>query len=146
MTTRRNALKLFGMAPLGAKKASQAIVEKLAGDATMQQLAGISAMPSGAQDTCNPSPVSGRDWKDKLKAWFRLKQPIPSWHEDEIRRQHQFVVALDVDIAAKKSWSMSVKIITQRERNVQRTLKNLERNIWLDDQKQEFYERYGIWL
>lgn len=141
MTTRRDALKLFGMAPVIGKK----LAAKLATDATTGQLANIAAVPQGSPSP--GSPVGGpRDWKIKLKEWLKLNEPMPTWYEETVRVRCQYVGSFDVDIAAKKSWSMAVKVITQRERNVQRELKAMERNMWYDDRRDEFYEKWGIWL
>lgn len=139
---RRGALKLFGMAPVMTKK----LAGKLASDAAIGQLAGISAVNHGSPSE-GVAPSGGpHDWKVKLKQWLKLKEPIPAWWEDNIRARCQFVHSIDIDIANKKSWSMAVKVATQRERNVQRELKALERNMWLDDQRDAFYEKWGIWL
>lgn len=143
---RRGALKLFGMAPVMTKK----LAGKLASDAATGQLSGISAVHHGPPHHVPPSEgvaISGSsDWRVKLKQWLKLKEPVPPWWEDSIRHRCQYVHSLDVDIANKKSWSMAVKVVTQRERNVQRELKALERNMWLDDQRDEFYQKWGIWL
>lgn len=141
MTTRRAALKLFSMTPVLGKK----MAEKIANDAAIGQLANVAPIPHGVMDQA-PSVAQGRDWKAKLKSWLRLKQPLPEWYEESIRREYQWVSSLEPDIACKKSWSMAVKIITQRERNVQRALKRMERDMWLDEKRTEFHERYGIWL
>lgn len=47
---------------------------------------------------------------------------IPAHIEAQIREGEAAVYNLDPDIAAKRSWSMCVKIVTQRQRNIQRAL------------------------
>jgi hypothetical protein len=51
---------------------------------------------------------------------------VPDFVREHYRRTSTYVAALDPDIAALRSFSMSVKILMQRERNLERMLESLE--------------------
>ena len=55
---------------------------------------------------------------------------LPSFVKEGLRRNSQYVGQLDPDLAAKRAWSMSVKILTQRERNLERQLEVIQYNAW----------------
>ena len=55
---------------------------------------------------------------------------VPEALEFEMRDRARQVGALDPDIACKASWSMSVKLMTQRERNYQREVERIHRSGW----------------
>ena len=55
---------------------------------------------------------------------------IPEVMEFELRDQARYVGSFDPDIACKQSWSMAVKIMTQRERNYQRAVERVEKSGW----------------
>ena len=55
---------------------------------------------------------------------------LPEVIDFELRDQARYVNSLDPDIACKKSWSMSVKIMTQRQRNYERQVARLEKSGW----------------
>lgn len=55
---------------------------------------------------------------------------FPEVLEFEMRDQARYVSTLDPDIACKTSWSMSVKIMTQRQRNYERNVERVMRSAW----------------
>ena len=85
----------------------------------------------GLQQYGNPGPpsalnvVEAAKRRSSLLNFFRTFR-LPQWEIDQIRRDTA-VYALDPDIAALRSFSMSVKICMQRERNVARRIEQLER-------------------
>ena len=110
MNTRRNVLRLFGAAPLAVKAAS---------DKAIAELSGIEA--NGLGDTNAPALTS----QDPTKLSDHIKLfGIPEIFIEEARKLSETVYALDPDIACKKTWSMNVKIITQKQRNYEKLLKD----------------------
>lgn len=55
---------------------------------------------------------------------------VPEVVEAELRDQSKWIGTMDPDIACKRSWSMSVKILAQRERNYQRAIERMKRTGW----------------
>jgi hypothetical protein len=60
---------------------------------------------------------------------------VPEFVEYELRDQSKYVQCLDPDIACKKSWSMSVKIMTQKERNYQKSLERINKSEWQQNKR-----------
>lgn len=122
MTTRRNILKMLGLSPLAAK---------VAADSKILSLSGIDenrtpVFASGGYGDYPPSQstASTMSYEDIQIAAQHYAETIgiPDFIKSRIKRDSQYVNALDPDIAAKKSWSVSVKVLTQRERNYQRSI------------------------
>src|SRR5438132_75451 len=63
----------------------------------------------------------------QAKQWLRITG-IPDALLQRIKKDCDRVSSLDPDIAAKRSWSMAVKVITQRERNIQRAVESYTEN------------------
>jgi hypothetical protein len=122
--TRRRFFGLIGVTPLAAKAAADA------------QIARLSGMPSGthtglgAQGVSvdygygNPStvPGDGMSWSQRVAGCVRHIEMfgLPRHVQFRLREQSKYVGWLDPDIACKRSWSMSVKLMTQRQRNYER--------------------------
>jgi len=120
---RRTVLRMFGSAPLAAKIAADAEIARLSG-----------ARVSGLVDNWAPGAASGgapigdfsnemsyEERVNKARGWIHVTG-IPDILLKKIQHDCVRVTALDPDIAAKRSWSMAVKIITQRERNIQHAI------------------------
>jgi hypothetical protein len=106
---RRKVLSLFSTAPLAVKAAS---------DKAIAELSGIEA--NGLGDSNVPAHTS----QDPTKLSDHIKLfGIPEIFIEEARKDSETVYTLDPDIACKKTWSMNVKIITQRQRNYEKALK-----------------------
>lgn len=110
--------KFFGAAaaaPLAAKTAiDTAIAEAMKVD--------VSGLGPHAGPGMAPPPGNVDDYKGSVisaSKYVRL-MGFPDFMERELRDSARFVYALDHDIAVKKSWSMAVKLQTQRERNFER--------------------------
>jgi len=69
---------------------------------------------------------------------------LPKHVENEFRDSAKHVYALDPDIACKKSWSMSVKIMTQRQRNYDRAVKKIEVAGWQERGRQTLKKVLGF--
>ena len=124
MLGRRRFLHMLGATPLAAKMAADAEVAKLSG---IDQR-GLSGDFSGGASNNEPPSGAGfgeqtpyRERVIKAKNWLRITG-MPEVLLAEIREQNRYVSTLDPDIAAKRSWSMAVKVLTQRERNIARAI------------------------
>jgi len=71
------------------------------------------------------------EWYEKI-AWDQAKSQSLNW--------------LDPDIENKKSWSMSVKRLTQAERNFQRLLQSNLDDHFIGLERQKFMQKWGFWL
>ena len=123
--SRRSFAKALGLAPVAAPLAAKA-----AADAEIAKLIGISSVAPQFEYGVSTAgvPQSSFDY-DKARiaaAQYAKNVGLPDFVRESMRRNSQYVGALDPDLAAKKSWSMSVKILTQRERNLERSIAALQ--------------------
>lgn len=141
MSTRRAFLRILGIAPVSAPLAAKA-----AADEAVARLAGVVTAPgTGGAPGFQVLPDGKPDWKAKIRRYL-AEQVVPEWFEEELRERNRHVGYLDPDLACKRSWSMSVKIATQRQRNIDRA-----RLAALDEPRRrlrsaEFEEEHGVWL
>lgn len=130
-TNRRRFLSLLGVGtaagPLAAKAALDEGIAKQAG-LNLHQVAGLSGglpPPSQSADLLpNGSYISYQDKYIKTAEYVKMFG-LPQVIDDSYRSNSKYVHALDPDIACKRSWSMSVKFMTQRERNYQRMVEGI---------------------
>ena len=134
---RRRFLSLLGVGaaagPLAVKAATDAEIGSSMGmlsikgfGSTALGLAGFSGPPAQAQQGPNISYEKRLiDAADYIKMFG-----VPEVMEFELRDQARYVGSFDPDIACKQSWSMAVKIMTQRERNYQRAVERVEKSGW----------------
>ena len=120
-------LKMLGAAPAAP------LAAKLANDATLAQLTGVNAgglggssiaMPMGMPSTdgkCVGPITNFMSYEEGLVAASKYTKAfgLPEFVERGYREQSRYVNSLDPDIANKKSWSMSVKIQSQRQSGAQ---------------------------
>ena len=143
MTSRRSVLQLIGLSPLAAKAAKDGAIGKLVG--CVQSNSPQGSIGSGIAFG-TPDPIGGRSsWKAKILK-FLVQGKLPDWFEDEIRDRHRYVSFLDPDIASKVSWSMNVKIVEQRRRNIQRAMEAALEGPRRGMRLREFEEEWGVWL
>jgi hypothetical protein len=113
-------------APLAAKGAADAQIAKLAGVVVEGASASQYAAPTGAgfpgPDEYNKTRIAASEYVKMVG--------VPDFVTEQIRRESQYVSYLDPDLAAKRSWSMSVKIATQRQRNFERRMELLQHSGW----------------
>lgn len=127
--SRRKALGLIGTVPVGGALAAKAEL-----DATVSSQAGLIKgilAPGGAPiGNAYPQGYSGGDWRKPylIAAEYAKAVGLPEHVKSNMRERARFVDALDPDLAAKRSWSMSVKIATQRERNYQREVDRIKKD------------------
>lgn len=122
---RRSLLKMLGMAPMAAPLAA-----KVATDSQIAKLAGVAL--EGTPAAQGPYVFSANEYAERqiTASNYAKLMGIPDFVKEALRRETQHVYALDPDLAAKRSWSMSVKIATQRERNYNRRIAALEYAVW----------------
>ena len=136
---RRGFLRLLPGAAVAAP-----IVAKAAADELMGQQAGLvrGVLGGGVEmaQACAPAPPD----RSRIKDFFS-KFGLPDFERDRIW-QETSVHYLDPDIAAKKSWSMNVKILTQRERNFKQRI-GRELRAWdFEDAREAFQRKHGFWF
>ena len=131
--SRRTFFGLMGSAPIAAKAAADDAIAKASGVWSSNGIGDASHRLFGAAGT----PIAEADLasipyeKRLIGAADYIKTfGLPEVMEFELRDQARYVSALDPDIACKASWSMSVKIMTQRQRNYQRAVSRIEKSAW----------------
>ena len=132
---RRGFLKLFGTsavaAPLAAKAAADAAMASQMGIANISGLATGGGTFTGPEVGLPPYIPAVAYEKQVFGALEYIKLfGIPEVVDAELRDRAQWIGGLDPDIACKKSWSMNVKIMTQRQRNYERQVENLHKRGW----------------
>lgn len=124
--SRRTAMKMLGASPFAAKAAAS----KLAAEGQMAKMMGIPNIPSAGSIGAKASVgVPSYITKSMVAASQFVKTfGLPPGIEEQMRDRAKYVGALDPDIASKRSWSMNVKIMTQRERNFRRDVERIHKS------------------
>lgn len=144
--SRRKVLALLGAAP-AAPLAAKAIIDKeLAALSGVLPGAPSVRIPYGGPCVEAPSPFSSGPTVDaeRLATEFFELFGLPEHVEDDFRRQAASVSYFDPDIAAKRSWSNSVKIATQRERNLSKLRDGMRNRIAQDRKAKAFRQIAGF--
>lgn len=137
---RRSMLQLLGLSP-----AAPALAKKVLADAGIAELAGVNAAMLETIPSAGFSGGSGSA-RHVVAALLANRALVPSWFDDVVRERRGVVFALDPDIANKRSWSMAVKIATQRQRNIERAHKLLLTDRMREFAVQEFASKTGIYI
>lgn len=137
---RRNFLRLFAASPLMAKAAA----DKAIAEVTNIGGAGLVGLGSGGSPMAAPSQ-SGSERASKVASFLR-RFGLPDWEVERIKVDNHHVYQLDPDIAALKSFSMNVKIATQRERNVARQVERLQGQSAYEELRDDFRKKHGFWF
>jgi hypothetical protein len=119
MIARRSLFRALVAAPLAAKAAVDKAVANAAGVAETGLTPGYLGCPASTGDAHQASTVL---------SWLKVFG-LPEFERERIWNESQHVSHLDADIAAKRSWSMSVKIAHQRQRNFHQRLASAERHL-----------------
>jgi len=123
--SRRRFLSVLGASPLAVKAAADEATAKLLHIDT----SGLGSRPGLPYDygrTAANVPTNA-DNPYAAAARFIRQFGIPEWFDKELRDRAAQVYTLDPDIACKRSWSLAVKIATQRERNYRRLLAEIDK-------------------
>ena len=148
-TNRRKFLSLLGIgaasAPLAAKAASDAIVAQGAGmSLTGLGQAGLGLPTNYGLPMVDEGPFIPYE-KRLLHAADYIKMfGLPKVIEEGFKDQAKCVLSLDPDIACKQSWSMSIKIMTQRQRNYDRLVERIKVSGWQERGKQTLKKALGF--
>jgi hypothetical protein len=131
-TNRRSFFALMGATPIAAKATLDAEIAKTAGAWSVNGIGDASLRLAGGYGA--PAALNGSEMPYERRimgaADYIKMFGVPEVMEYELRDQSRSVGALDPDIACKASWSMSVKLMTQRERNYQRSVERVEKSGW----------------
>jgi hypothetical protein len=125
MQNRRKFLSLLGVSTAAGPLAARAAADAQSAVLMRVTATGLDAGYgiAGGQPTDMPYEQKVIGAADYVKVFG-----VPKVIEDTYRLNSKYVGALDPDIACKKSWSLSVKIMTQRERNYNRSIEHLQTN------------------
>lgn len=146
MTNRRSFLRVLGMAPVAAPLAIKAAAEQAVGQLSGVASGGLAAGHfTGAGQAASNSLGGMGGWHKKILQLV-AENALPDWYDEHLRRMHGQVTALDPDIASKRSWSMNVKIATQRERNIARARNELTDGPERQLRRDEFCQKTGVYL
>lgn len=139
MQNRRRFLSLLGVgaasAPLAAKAVADAEMAKLVGingQALASTGLGLYGGAGGLPNGIGQQSIGLTQQQMLIATADYIKTfGIPEVIEVELRDQAKWISSLDADIACKKSWSMSVKLLTQRERNYSRSVERMKKSGWV---------------
>lgn len=118
--TRRSFFGFLGAAPLAAKAAADDAVAKMAG---------VNTTGFASVYTQIPPSASGASMQGRTPASYArlLKDPKTRAELEHLFwREQSHVSLIDADIAVHRSFSLNAKIYYQRQRNVQRRIKDYE--------------------
>jgi hypothetical protein len=127
--SRRRVLSFLGSAPLAARAAAESTISRLAGvsadglgDASMRITTDVGEKAGGG--------AANVPYEKRLIAASDLVRVagVPEALELTLRDRARYTPYLDPDLASKRSWSLNVKIATQRERNYERELGRIHQN------------------
>jgi len=130
---RRRFLSLLGVGtaagPLAAKAAAESQIADMMNIKAIGAFGGVGAGLPG-----QPAEQSGGNVpyaKRMIGASEYVKMfGVPQVIDEGLRQNSRWINGLDCDIACKKSWSMSVKVMTQRQRNYEKILESLHKMGW----------------
>lgn len=143
-TNRRRFLSLLGVStaagPLAAKAALDEGIARQAGlNLSALATGGKWGYGSGGPPASSQGQISGQyfshDEKIRLATAYIKSFGLPEFVQKTAREQSKWVNALDPDIAAKRTWSMSVKIQEQRARNYAYAIEQYENSAWYNEKK-----------
>ncbi len=144
---RRSFLALMGAAPIAGKAAADAEIAKSIG-LTMNGLGSASLGLPGCAPGSLGLEQSGQyiPYEKRLvgAADYIKMFGIPETMEVQMRSDARSVFNLDPDIACKTSWSMSVKIMTQRQRNYSRAVERIKVAGWQERGRQTLTKLLGF--
>lgn len=143
MMQRRKFMQLLGIgtasAPLAAKAVAEAEMAKLAGINTTILGVGTAGTPHGSS-----MGVPQTESFVKMGDYMRMFGKVPNHVERETRDRTRTVYALDPDLVAKKSWSFSVKLQEQRQRNYDREIARFREMGWYERAQEGFEKATGF--
>lgn len=143
MMQRRKFMQLLGIGTASAPLAAKAVAE-----AEMARLAGINPTILGIGTTGAPVAGMGMDSQSeafvKMGDYLRMFGKVPNHVERETRDRTRTVYALDPDLVAKKSWSFSVKLQEQRQRNYDREIARFREMGWYERAQEGFEKATGF--
>ncbi len=137
---RRAFLRALPGAAVTGHIAAKAALDGAIGQAVGIQGSALGQFGGGFPEACNPAPPD----RGRVRDFFR-KFGLPDFERERMWPETS-VHALDPDIAAKRSWSMSVKILTQRQRNFEQRVGRQDRNWSYEDMREAFYKKNGFWF
>ncbi len=149
MATRRSMLRYIGLGAVSAPSALKSFEQEALGLAFRSRDLAVSDSLSGGQPP-STRHSNGGNIEDRRSNYFQqlLSQrlPLPDFIEKELRGRAKYVYSLDHDIACKRSWSLSVKIITQQERNYHRMVRERRERGSFMRQLNKFQKAFGFWI
>jgi hypothetical protein len=132
--TRRRFFGLVGAAPLAAKATTDAEIARMIGAGDLVGLGNASlGLSYGGAPQSAPSGGPYVPYEKRLigAADYIRMFGVPETMEFELRDRAKHICFIEPDIANKRSWSMTVKAMTQRQRNYEREVAKIERFGWM---------------
>lgn len=141
--SRRKVLALLGAAPAVPLAAKAALDQEMARLSGISIDKGISEIGAPSQSPMGSYDVPGQSAEELASEFFNLFG-IPEHIRDNYERASRRIDCFDPDIAAKRSWSHSVRVITQRQRNLSRMMENTKHGIAQSRKSKAFREVAGF--
>lgn len=132
--TRRRFFAFAGATPLAAKAAADRAIAEASGVFHLNGLGDASVGIAGGGPPATGDAMGGAfvPYEKRVTgAGEYLKVfGMPDWVEYQLRDNARYVNSLDHDLACKRSWSMSVKIAEQRQRNYRKAVERMHKSAW----------------
>lgn len=142
---RRSFLGFLAASPIAAKAAAS----KAAAEVSAMSMTDVAVMAKAPLDGLMSAHAINSQTPHDAIAKFIIKNGIPDFKREEMRKNAQHVRALDIDIASMRSLSPVAKLSMQARRNYQ----NYEQAFmaqWMKSginaKARQFSEKYGWWL
>jgi hypothetical protein len=147
---RRGFLKALGLAPAVGASAAQRLVgvgEGLSavfgGQALSAGVSEYTGFPSSLKATGDNSGGAYIDPDLIAKAYLAVN-PVPDFVVERMRQEMRGIYRLDPDLAVNRSFSMSAKVMIQREREIDRAIENTKRINSRNLAKKAFTKLHGF--
>lgn len=145
MLNRRKVMGMLGVGVAAGPSLASHAAEALGGQKMLRTAGYMSHNTGDVSAMIKGTLIDPSDHAKKITAFF-ARGVFPEFFERELREQAKHIGMFDPDILAKKSWSDSVKILEQRERNYQRLLEMRTKQWMPNNEREEFYKQNGFWL
>lgn len=142
MIARRGFFKTLAAMPLAVKAAADKAMAEVSGLGHIDGLGAPSHFILGGGGIPAETVSKAASQTSVIRQWIKTFG-LPEHEIDRFRDETRYVYSLEPDIACKRSWSMNVKILAQRQRNLERRIKQATKSLDFTLAKEQFQKLWG---